>query len=64
MARQLGMRSVAEGVADRADWDFMRALGCDVAQGFFIAQPMPGSDLLQWQAGWETRRASLTAAFA
>ena len=64
MARQLGMKSVAEGVEDRADWDFMRALGCDVAQGYFIARPMPGPDLLQWQAGWETRRAELTAAFA
>ena len=64
MARQLGMKSVAEGVEARADWDFMRALGCDVAQGFFIARPMPGPDLLQWQAGWETRRAELTAAFA
>ena len=64
MARQLGMKSVAEGVENRADWDSIRALGCDVAQGYFGARLMPASDLLPWQAGWETRRASLTAAFA
>ena len=61
MARQLGMRSVAEGLETRADWDFLRALGCDVAQGYFIARPMPGSDVRGWRSGWEQRRSELTA---
>ena len=61
MARQLGMKSVAEGVEDRADWDCLRTLGCDVAQGYFIARPMPGADLLAWRSGWERRRQELTA---
>ena len=61
MAGQLGMKAVAEGVEDRADWDCLRAMGCDVAQGYFIARPMPGADLLAWRAGWELRRAGLTA---
>ena len=62
MARQLGMKSVAEGVEDHADWDFMRMLGCDVAQGYLIARPMPAGDLPGWQAGWELRRSELTGA--
>ena len=62
MARQLGMKSVAEGVEDRADWDFMRVLGCDVAQGYFIARPMLAIDLARWKTGWESRRRELTAA--
>jgi EAL domain-containing protein (putative c-di-GMP-specific phosphodiesterase class I)/CheY-like chemotaxis protein len=61
IARQLGMKSVAEGVEERDDWNFLRALGCDVAQGYFIARPMPGRDLLAWRADWETRRGDLTA---
>jgi len=61
MARQLGMKSVAEGIEDRADWDFLRALGCDVAQGYFIARPMPAPDFTAWHAGWEVRRGDLAA---
>jgi EAL domain-containing protein (putative c-di-GMP-specific phosphodiesterase class I)/FixJ family two-component response regulator len=59
MARELGMRTVAEGVEDRADWDFLRAAGCDMAQGYFIAKPMRASDVPDWVANWETRRAQL-----
>lgn len=60
MARQLGIRSVAEGVEDREDWDLMRALGCDLAQGYFIARPMPPSALPKWMEEWEARRPALT----
>jgi EAL domain-containing protein (putative c-di-GMP-specific phosphodiesterase class I)/DNA-binding NarL/FixJ family response regulator len=59
MARQLGIKSVAEGVEDRADWDMLRRLGCDVAQGYFIARPMPGADLPGWRETWEVRRPAL-----
>ena len=61
IARQLGMKAVAEGVEDRSDWDCLRELGCDVAQGYFIAHPMPGDALPAWRARWELRRAELTA---
>jgi EAL domain-containing protein (putative c-di-GMP-specific phosphodiesterase class I) len=53
------MESVAEGVQDRTDWDFVRARGCDLAQGYFIAPPMPAGDLLPWLADWEQRRVQL-----
>jgi len=55
MARQLGMKSVAEGVEDRADWDFLRQQGCGLAQGYFIAKPMPAEELPRWLAGWNAR---------
>ena len=53
VARQLGMKTVAEGVADRADWDFLRSTGCDLAQGNFIAEPMPAGEIPNWVSGWE-----------
>lgn len=59
MTRQLGIKSVAEGVETRADWIFLRDLGCDVSQGYFISKPMPGRDLLSWRADWEHSRRAL-----
>ena len=61
MAHDLGLKSVAEGVEVRADWDVLRGLGCDVAQGYLIALPMPGDDLPAWAAAWEPRRRTLLA---
>jgi EAL domain-containing protein (putative c-di-GMP-specific phosphodiesterase class I)/DNA-binding NarL/FixJ family response regulator len=59
MARQLGMKAVAEGVESLEDWQFLRAGGCDLAQGWFIARAMPPEALPQWLAQWEPRRAAL-----
>lgn len=56
MARQLGMVSVAEGVEDEEDWHFLRTTECDLAQGYFIARPMPGELLPDWMAHWEQHR--------
>ncbi|MBI5625755.1 MAG: EAL domain-containing response regulator [Nitrosomonadales bacterium] len=53
LAKQLGMEVVAEGVEDRADWDFVRNRGCAIAQGYFIAKPMPAADLPAWIQSWE-----------
>ncbi len=55
IARQLGMEVVAEGVEDRDDWDFLRRTGCDLAQGYFIAKPMPAADLPGWIQAWQAR---------
>jgi EAL domain-containing protein (putative c-di-GMP-specific phosphodiesterase class I)/FixJ family two-component response regulator len=53
LAQQLGMKTVAEGVEDRADWDFLRSTGCDLAQGYFIAKPMPAAEIPDWISAWE-----------
>ncbi|WP_432744617.1 EAL domain-containing response regulator [Methylobacter sp. G7] len=53
LAQQLGMKTVAEGVEDRADWDLLRSTGCDLAQGYFIAKPMPAGDIPAWITAWE-----------
>ncbi|MFA9439706.1 EAL domain-containing protein [Uliginosibacterium sp. sgz301328] len=45
MGRRLGMRTVAEGIETAEDWALANALGCDFAQGYFIARPTP-ADLL------------------
>ncbi len=61
LARQLGLRSVAEGVEDREDWDCLRALGCDLAQGYLIARPMPAAEVPNWVSEWRGRTHGLCA---
>lgn len=53
LARQLEIETVAEGIEDQADWDFVRASSCDLAQGYFIARPMPACDIPAWISAWE-----------
>lgn len=52
MARRLKLKSVAEGVETLADWSLLKELGCGLAQGYFIAKPMPAGDLMGWAGGW------------
>jgi EAL domain-containing protein (putative c-di-GMP-specific phosphodiesterase class I)/signal transduction histidine kinase/DNA-binding response OmpR family regulator len=53
LARNLGMKIVAEGVEDQADWDLVESLGCDQVQGYFICKPLPFPELLDWLAHWK-----------
>jgi diguanylate cyclase (GGDEF)-like protein len=48
LAHNLHLVAVAEGVETEGARDALAALGCDVAQGFFFARPMPASDLTGW----------------
>jgi EAL domain-containing protein (putative c-di-GMP-specific phosphodiesterase class I) len=40
MAHRLNVRSVAEGVEKQEEWDMLKEMSCDVAQGYLIAKPM------------------------
>jgi diguanylate cyclase (GGDEF)-like protein/PAS domain S-box-containing protein len=48
MARRLGIKLIAEGVETREQADLLLAAGCDLAQGFYFAKPMPESDFLAY----------------
>lgn len=40
LAKKLGVSTVAEGIETKAQLDFIRTLGCNLAQGFYLGVPM------------------------
>jgi len=49
MARSLGYETVAEGIETMEQYAFLRNEGCEIAQGFLFARPMPIEDVELWQ---------------
>lgn len=48
LAEQLNLKTVAEGVEDAETLDLLRNLGCNSAQGYFIAKPLPEVEFLKF----------------
>ena len=48
MAAALGLDVVGEGVETIEQYEMLVTLGCDLAQGFLIARPMPADELEAW----------------
>jgi EAL domain-containing protein (putative c-di-GMP-specific phosphodiesterase class I) len=46
MAHSLDLKVTAEGVETAATLTLLTAMGCDMAQGFYIAKPLPAADLI------------------
>lgn len=61
MGRSLGVSTVAEGIETVGDWNLVRSLGCDIAQGFLIAKPMPAEELVGWTRNNRARLRALAA---
>ena len=54
LGHNMGLVVVAEGVEDAATLDRLRALGCDMIQGFFISRPLAVGDVERWvrESAW------------
>jgi EAL domain-containing protein (putative c-di-GMP-specific phosphodiesterase class I)/FixJ family two-component response regulator len=48
LGHSLGLLVTAEGVENLKTLDYLNSLGCDLAQGYFIARPMPGEAARNW----------------
>jgi EAL domain-containing protein (putative c-di-GMP-specific phosphodiesterase class I) len=57
LGRRLGLTVVAEGVEDEATWRLLASLGCDMAQGYYAARPLPAADFITWLAEYRPRPA-------
>jgi len=59
LAGSLSLRVVAEGVETAAQYDALRAIGCDKIQGFYVSRPAPVGDAVAIAGGarpWHVAR--------
>ena len=59
LAHNLGLQTIAEGVEDESTWEALDALGCDNAQGYHLARPMPADQLAEWTSEHAHRTAEM-----
>ncbi|MCS0584694.1 EAL domain-containing protein [Massilia pinisoli] len=52
LSHALGLTVVAEGVETQAELHWLRAHGCDIAQGYVIGRPMTAAQLQDWLAAF------------
>jgi EAL domain-containing protein (putative c-di-GMP-specific phosphodiesterase class I) len=55
LAHGLGLTVTAEGIETAEQMILLRDLGCDVAQGFFVARPLEPDKLQNWIVEWRER---------
>jgi len=51
LGRSLGLTSTAEGVEDPGMFEYLKRVGCDFAQGYWIGRPMNRDAAETWAAG-------------
>ncbi|MDR3689277.1 MAG: EAL domain-containing protein [Fimbriimonas sp.] len=56
LGHRLGLSVVTEGVEDRETLEFLKKIGCDIAQGYYIACPMSGDLVTDWMYGRDEAR--------
>jgi len=62
LGHNLGMTVVAEGVEDGKEWNRLKTMGCDDAQGYFMSPPLAPAALVAWMRehdGKESRARSV-----
>jgi len=52
LSHELGLTVTAEGAETPSDLSWLKSKGCDVAQGYGIARPMPADELPGWIAAF------------
>lgn len=48
LAQKLGVYTVAEGIEEESQLDYLRAVRCDMIQGYVFSKPLPIPDFEQW----------------
>ncbi len=52
LSTAFGRQVIAEGVETEAHGNLLLSIGCELAQGYGIARPIPAQDLADWVAKW------------
>ncbi len=59
LAHNLDLKVVAEGVETKAQYNYLNAIGCDEAQGFFLSRPLPADELIKHILMYNSRSANI-----
>jgi EAL domain-containing protein (putative c-di-GMP-specific phosphodiesterase class I)/FixJ family two-component response regulator len=55
LAKRLRLKTVAEGIETEEEWNLLVWMGVDLGQGYYMARPMPGEQLVPWYANWQSK---------
>lgn len=53
LAKAFNCKTVAEGVESAEQGIILQQLGCQVAQGYAITQPIPAEEVIDWLTNWK-----------
>ena len=56
LAMNLNLTCIAEGVEHNEEAKLLRDMGCNSAQGYYFARPMPEEDAISLLTGWQPKR--------
>ena len=45
MVKELGYKTIAEGVEEKEQYDYLKSIGCDMIQGYYLGKPMSSDDI-------------------
>lgn len=60
LAHAVGCDVVAEGIETASQAAYLRSIGCEAAQGFYYARPLPADDFVAWCNNWAPQPMPLT----
>lgn len=58
LGKNMNMTIIAEGVEELEEGQILRSLGCNSAQGYFFAKPLPEKDVIELLKNWNPARLS------
>ncbi|WP_249978701.1 EAL domain-containing response regulator [Vreelandella olivaria] len=58
LAHAVGCDVVAEGIETSAQVDYLRSIGCEAAQGYYYARPLPADEFFAWCKKWASNQHS------
>ncbi|KPQ21376.1 putative bifunctional diguanylate cyclase/phosphodiesterase [Halomonas sp. HL-93] len=54
LAHSVGCDVVAEGIETWAQAQYLRRIGCEIAQGYYYSRPLPADDFIDWCDHWQS----------
>lgn len=53
IAESLGMKTVAEGIENKAALDKLKSMGCNLGQGYYWSKPVPASEIERFMSNFD-----------